>query len=97
VVRALESAATPDGRVRAGDGVATLRIGQATPLRVIDAILTGVHEAGTSHHELLRAFTTDAILDRAGGELARSGYRTHEFGDSVLIERHRAAKDLTCR
>ena len=30
VVRALESAATRDGRVRAGDGVATLRIGPAT-------------------------------------------------------------------
>ena len=90
VVRALESAATPDGRVRAGDGVATLRVGPTTPLRVVDAVLTGVHEAGTSHHELLRAFAADAVLDRADGELAGRGYRTHEFGDSVLIERHRA-------
>ena len=86
VVRALESAATPDGQVRAGDGVATLRVGPATILRVVDAILTGVHEAGTSHHELLRAFAADAILDRAGSELAGRDYRTHEFGDSVLIE-----------
>jgi S-adenosylmethionine:tRNA ribosyltransferase-isomerase len=93
VVRALESAATTDGRVRAGDGVATLRIGPATSLRVVDAILTGVHEAGTSHHELLRAFAADAVLDRAAGELAGSGYRIHEFGDSVFIERHQAGAD----
>jgi S-adenosylmethionine:tRNA ribosyltransferase-isomerase len=100
VVRALESAATPDGRVRAGDGVATLRVGPTTPLRVVDAILTGVHESGTSHHELLRAFAADAVLDRADVELADSGYRTHEFGDSVLIERHQAgsrpARDEIC-
>jgi S-adenosylmethionine:tRNA ribosyltransferase-isomerase len=87
VVRALESAATPDGRVRAGDGVATLRIGPATPLRIVDVILTGVHEVGTSHHELLRAFATDATLESVDAELKRYGYRTHEFGDSVLIER----------
>ena len=65
VVRALERAATLDGRVQAGSGVATQRIGRATRLRVIDAILSGVHESGTSHHELLRAFATDAVLDRA--------------------------------
>jgi S-adenosylmethionine:tRNA ribosyltransferase-isomerase len=87
VVRALESAATPDARVRAGDGVATLRIGSATPLRIVDVILTGVHEVGTSHHDLLRAFATDATLERVDAELERGGYRTHEFGDSVLIER----------
>jgi S-adenosylmethionine:tRNA ribosyltransferase-isomerase len=89
VVRALESAATPDGRVRAGDGVATLRIGPATPLRVADVILTGVHEVGTSHHDLLRAFATDATLERVDAALEGGGYRTHEFGDSVLIERPR--------
>ena len=60
------SAATADGRVRAGDGVATLRIGPATPLRIVDVILTGVHEVGASHHELLRAFATDATLDKSG-------------------------------
>ncbi len=96
VVRALESAATPDGRVREGDGVATLRLGPTTPLRVVDAILTGVHESGTSHHELLRAFAADAVLDRADVELTNCGYRTHEFGDFVLIERHQVARRSAC-
>lgn len=87
VVRALEHAATGDGRVRAGEGLATQRIGPATRLRVVDALLSGTHEPGTSHYELLRAFADDATLHRANEELEAHGYRTHEFGDSVLIER----------
>jgi S-adenosylmethionine:tRNA ribosyltransferase-isomerase len=72
--------------------MATLRIGPATDLRVVDAVLTGVHEPGTSHRELLRAFADDATLERVDTELMRRGYRTHEFGDSALIERFRAAE-----
>jgi S-adenosylmethionine:tRNA ribosyltransferase-isomerase len=87
VVRSLESAANPDGSVRAGDGVAGGRIMRGTPLRLVDAILTGVHEPGESHFELLRAFADDAVLDAISAALAERGYRTHEFGDSVLIER----------
>jgi S-adenosylmethionine:tRNA ribosyltransferase-isomerase len=87
VVRALEHAATCDGWVRAGEGLATQRIGATTRLRVVDALLTGTHEPGTSHYELLRAFADDAVLGRAYEELGARGYRTHEFGDSVLIER----------
>jgi len=87
VVRALEHAASPEGRVSAGDGLATQRIGPASRLRIVDAILTGVHEAGTSHHQLLEAFADAATLRRAEKELDAMGYRTHEFGDSVLIER----------
>lgn len=87
VVRALEHAASVDGEVRAGVGVATQRIGPSSPLRIVDAILSGTHEAGTSHYELLRAFLDDATLTRATLELDSRGYLTHEFGDSVLIER----------
>jgi S-adenosylmethionine:tRNA ribosyltransferase-isomerase len=92
VVRALESAAAVVGRPPAGEGLATLRIGPASALRVVDAVLTGVHEPGTSHHELLRAFVDDATLRRVDTALMGCGYRTHEFGDFVLIERSRAAE-----
>jgi len=85
VVRALEAAATEEGHLHSGDGVATGKIGPATRLRVVDAILSGTHEPGTSHYELLRAFLEDSTLQRATGELIAQGYRTHEFGDSVLI------------
>jgi len=87
VVRALEHAARRDGSVPAGEGLATQRIGRATRLRVVDAILSGTHEAGSSHYELLGAFAPESALRRADAELQAHGYRTHEFGDSVLIER----------
>lgn len=87
VVRALEHAAEGDGRVRGGAGLATQRLGPTSRLRVVDAIVSGTHEPGTSHYELLRAFLDDATLRRTSAELDAGGYRTHEFGDSVLIER----------
>jgi S-adenosylmethionine:tRNA ribosyltransferase-isomerase len=89
VVRALESAADADGSVRAGDGAARGRIVRETPLRVVDALLTGVHQPGESHFELLRAFADDALLDRISEAFDQHGYRPHEFGDSMLIERRR--------
>jgi len=61
------------------------KIGPETRLRVVDAILSGTHEPGTSHYELLRAFLEDSTLQRATDELIAHNYKTHEFGDSVLI------------
>jgi len=85
VVRALEHAAAK-GQVQAGPGLANQRIGPATRLRLVSAILSGVHEADTSHYQLLRAFTDDDTLARMLDEMTARGYRTHEFGDSVFIE-----------
>ncbi len=90
-VRALEHAADRDGSVRAGAGLATQRIGRASPLRVVDAMLSGTHEPGTSHHELLRAFVDEDALQRMDAELNAADYQTHEFGDSVFVERIRCA------
>jgi S-adenosylmethionine:tRNA ribosyltransferase-isomerase len=87
VLRALESAANAGGGAQAGDGIAGGRITRETPLRVVDAILTGVHQPGDSHFELLRAFANDAMLDQISTAFATHGYRTHEFGDSLLMER----------
>jgi S-adenosylmethionine:tRNA ribosyltransferase-isomerase len=86
VTRALEHAASR-GVLRAGDGVADQRIGASTGLAVVDAIVSGTHEPGSSHYALLRAFASDTVLRRASDELERLGYLTHEFGDSVLVER----------
>lgn len=89
VVRALESSFAEHGEVRAGEGIATLRIGPLTRIHVVDAMLSGTHEPGTSHYELLRGFAADATLRRADAQLEARGYRTHEFGDSVFVERAR--------
>ena len=85
VVRALEHSAAHFGAVVAGNGVADQRICAQTRLRAVDAILSGTHEPGTSHYELLRAFAAESTLSRVDRELDTNGYRTHEFGDSVLI------------
>jgi S-adenosylmethionine:tRNA ribosyltransferase-isomerase len=97
VVRALEHAASLDCAVAAGEGLANQTIGGGTRLRVVDALLSGAHESGTSHHQLLRAFVDDLTLACMDQELERHGYRTHEFGDSILVERNMVTSRSTAR
>jgi len=85
VVRALEHAVRKDGVVRGGSALATQRIGARTRLQIVDGIVTGTHEPGSSHYELLRAFASDDVLQRASDALERQHFRTHEFGDSMLL------------
>jgi S-adenosylmethionine:tRNA ribosyltransferase-isomerase len=88
VVRALEhSAAVFNGVVPAGRRIATYKLGPSSILRIADAIFSGAHERGGSHHELLRAFVDDETLGHVDEELNAHDYRTHEFGDSVFVER----------
>ncbi|HEY2706501.1 MAG TPA: S-adenosylmethionine:tRNA ribosyltransferase-isomerase [Caulobacteraceae bacterium] len=87
VTRALEDSALRHGQVVAGDSVAELRLGPASELRVVDGILSGTHEPGASHYDLLGAFADRDRLAAADEALQREGYRTHEFGDSVLVWR----------
>jgi S-adenosylmethionine:tRNA ribosyltransferase-isomerase len=85
VVRALETAAGEDGRVRATSGWTRLQVGPETPLRAADALLTGMHEPQASHFDLLRAFLPDSLLERAYREAIAAGYLWHEFGDAALV------------
>jgi S-adenosylmethionine:tRNA ribosyltransferase-isomerase len=87
VVRSLEAAADSSGAVRTGQGLARGRITRETRLRVVDAVLTGVHQPGEGHFELLRAFTDDATLERMSAAFIAGDFLPHEFGDNVLIER----------
>ena len=87
VARALEHAAARPGGLRAGPGLATNRLGATTQLALVDVLISGTHEPGSSHHELLRAFVDDTTLARIDAALESARYLTHEFGDSVLVER----------
>ena len=91
VVRALEAAATHRGSVSPGAGVAQGRIGPNSQVRVVDTVLSGIHVPGESHFELLRAFADEVVLRRALRSASDLQLRNHEFGDSLLIERQRAA------
>jgi S-adenosylmethionine:tRNA ribosyltransferase-isomerase len=85
VVRALESAAGPDGRVGPVRGWTRLAIGPWRRPRAVHALLTGLHEPQASHFDLLRAFVPEPLLRRAYVEAIERGYLWHEFGDSALI------------
>jgi S-adenosylmethionine:tRNA ribosyltransferase-isomerase len=87
VARALETAVADGGPVTAGIGIATERLGPDTDLRLVDAIVSGIHEGGSSHYELLRAFQRDDVLRAMSQEAEASDYRVHEFGDLVLVWR----------
>jgi S-adenosylmethionine:tRNA ribosyltransferase-isomerase len=84
VVRALESAANA-GELRAGSGVATLRLDPSYKPRIVDGLLSGLHTPGESHFELLQAFAPRARLSRALELAAAQGLSAHELGDSCLI------------
>ena len=88
VVRALEHAAASGLPLRPGEGLASNRISADTRLRIVTAVLSGTHEPGTSHYDLLRAFAPDTTLALMNDELERSAYRTHEFGDSIFLARN---------
>jgi S-adenosylmethionine:tRNA ribosyltransferase-isomerase len=79
VVRALESAAL------GLSGTTHLKIGPAFERQIVDGLLTGTHDVSESHYQLLRAFLSDAHLQRLSDHLDAHHYLTHEFGDSCLL------------
>ena len=86
VVRALESAWTPDG-VRPRQGFTRLFVHPGNPVRSVDGLLTGFHDPVTSHLAMLAALIGLPRVMEAYREAIANGYRWHEFGDSHLILR----------
>ena len=85
VVRALETAATPDGTVAASEGWTGLVVTPERGLYAIDGLITGWHEPQASHLQLLEAAAGEPLLRRCYDEALAAGYLWHEFGDSHLI------------
>jgi len=85
VVRALESAAIAPRQVEARSGWTNLRLERGFPVRVVDSLLTGMHEPQASHFDLLEAFVDPELLHDAYTEALKQRYLWHEFGDSMLI------------
>ncbi|MFD7326742.1 S-adenosylmethionine:tRNA ribosyltransferase-isomerase [Streptomyces sp. NPDC059875] len=84
-VRALESAADGTGLVRAASGWTDLVVTPARGVRVVDGLLTGLHEPEASHLLMLEAVAGRRALRRAYTEAVRELYLWHEFGDVHLI------------
>ncbi|MFC8511314.1 S-adenosylmethionine:tRNA ribosyltransferase-isomerase [Streptomyces sp. NPDC057411] len=84
-VRALESAAADGGRVRAARGWTDLVVTPERGVRVVDGLLTGLHEPEASHLLMLEAVAGRAALRCAYAAAVRERYLWHEFGDVHLI------------
>ncbi len=64
-------------------------LGPQRPARAVDGLLTGLHEAGASHLDLLQAVAGDALVERAYQVVTHGPreYLWHEFGDTMLFLR----------
>lgn len=85
VVRALETAARADNTVAPMRGWTRLHVTPDYNLRIVDGLLTGLHEPQASHLDLLSAFVEPKRLQEAYQECVARGYLWHEFGDMNLI------------
>jgi S-adenosylmethionine:tRNA ribosyltransferase-isomerase len=93
VVRALESATDGNGRVCPTRGFTDLVITREHHLRVVDALITGLHEPHASHIRILQALAADRIIADAYAAAIDEGYVWHEFGDVHLLWRHEGRID----
>ncbi len=85
VTRALESVVLEDGTLTSRSGWTDRVLSPDAPPRVVDGLLTGWHEAGASHLQLVESVAGPTLMRRAY-EAARTGeYLWHEFGDTVLF------------
>ncbi len=84
VIRALESA-WEGGALRPTRGFTQLAIAPERSVRSVDGLLTGLHDARTSHLLLLYALAGESRIRAAYEEAIRARYLWHEFGDSHLI------------
>jgi S-adenosylmethionine:tRNA ribosyltransferase-isomerase len=85
VVRALETVASPDGIVAAGEGWTSHIVCRECEVRAVDGLITGWHEPEASHLQMLTAIADEELLGRCYREALEHGYLWHEFGDSHLI------------
>ncbi len=85
VVRALESVAYMTGNITARHDYTQLYITANHTFKVVDGLLTGLHEPEASHLNLLTAFMPAKKILQTYEEAINEKYLWHEFGDLNLI------------
>ena len=88
-LRALESAATPDGGLVAGEGETTLFVTPGYPFRVVDRLLTNFHLPKSTLLMLVSAFAGHENIRAAYAHAIAARYRFFSYGDAMLLERAR--------
>ena len=85
VVRALETAAQPEGQMRPYRGETSLFITPGFPFKVVNALLTNFHLPRTTLLMLVSALAGRPLLLRAYEEAVRARYRFYSYGDAMLV------------
>jgi len=85
VVRALETAARADGRMRPYRGETEMFMTPGFQFKVVDALFTNFHLPRTTLLMLVAAFAGTEFLRRAYAEAVRERYRFYSYGDAMLI------------
>jgi S-adenosylmethionine:tRNA ribosyltransferase-isomerase len=86
-LRALESAATEDDRVRAGAAETALFIRPGYRFRVVDLLLTNFHLPRSTLLMLVSAFAGYGAIRTAYSHAVRERYRFFSYGDAMLLRR----------
>ncbi len=84
-VRALESAANPDGTVRAEHRSTELYIYPGYQFRLVDALLTNFHLPQSSLLMLVSAFANRDLVLAAYRHAVEQRYRFYSYGDCMLL------------
>jgi S-adenosylmethionine:tRNA ribosyltransferase-isomerase len=84
-IRALETVTNADGKTHAGEGWTCLVITPQRGLRIVNALLTGMHEPEASHLAILEGLAGLSHIKIAYDEALHNSYLWHEFGDLHLI------------
>ncbi|HSF67335.1 MAG TPA: tRNA preQ1(34) S-adenosylmethionine ribosyltransferase-isomerase QueA [Nitrospiraceae bacterium] len=85
VVRAVETAAHTDGRLRSYRGETDMFLTPGYQFKVVDALLTNFHLPRTTLLMLVSALAGTESLRRAYEEAVRERYRFYSYGDAMLI------------
>ncbi len=85
VVRALESAALPEGGVKASTGATSIFITPGYPFRIVDALLTNFHLPKSTLLMLVSAFCGRENTLAAYRHAVQSSYRFFSYGDAMFI------------
>ena len=83
--RALESASTENGQIKAGANEATLTIRPGYRFRVVNALLTNFHLPQSSLLILVSSFAGHDLVLRAYRHAVAERYRFYSYGDCMLI------------
>lgn len=85
VVRALEAASDPAGRVGPVSGPTDLFIYPGYAFKVVGALITNFHLPRSTHLLLVSAFAGRELILAAYRHAVEAGYRFYSYGDAMLI------------